>query len=144
MMAYASNKDIVERALLNLLRPEQVTTGLPVKSSYERKFRRRKRMPKEAFRRADPIPRPSRISVQEVLSVHTVSICWSDSQTGYYAEQLWRLGLARVAGSCALSGRPIACGEKVFRPRRSAISVPGNWDRMVLASVISEQTQTRQ
>ncbi|MFM0114989.1 DUF3331 domain-containing protein [Paraburkholderia nemoris] len=143
-MEYASNSDIVERALVSLLRPGQVTLGQPLKSAYERKFRPHKRNRREAPFSADPIPRPSRIFVQEILSDHTISICWSDSLTGHYAEQLWRLGLARVAGFCALSGRPITCGERVFRPRRSSMSVPSNWDRMVLASVISEQTQQLQ
>ncbi|WP_241974987.1 DUF3331 domain-containing protein [Paraburkholderia sp. BL17N1] len=117
--------------------------GKAVKSTFERRFRPGKRKPPSPYRDAEATPRPSRIFVQEILSVHTVSIYWSDSQTGHYAEQLWRLGLARVAGCCALSGRPISSGERVFRPRRSPMNVPGNWDRMVLASAILEQTQTR-
>ncbi|WP_241025052.1 DUF3331 domain-containing protein [Burkholderia sp. Ac-20384] len=86
---------------------------------------------------AEWIPQPVRVVLREVRSTHTVSICWSDSQTGHYDEQIWRLGFARNDGLCVISGQRIVAGDKVWSPRRSAASAPANWNRMILASEIS-------
>jgi len=129
--------DIFERALLRLLFPATLLATEPVETAYKKKMRRERVPIVRRMHRVDWIPQPARISVHEILSAHTLSICWSDSQTGHYAEQIWRLGLARNDGYCALSGRPIVEGDEVFRPRRSAICVPANWNRMILASQIA-------
>jgi len=129
--------DIVERALLRLLCPASALPTQQVETSFKKKFRRHKGATAPRTDEAERVPRPARIFVQEVLSAHTLSICWSDAQTGHYAEQVWRLGLARDGGFCALSGRPIVQGDDVFRPRRSVVCVPANWNRMILASAVS-------
>ncbi|MFP3605972.1 DUF3331 domain-containing protein [Paraburkholderia sp. SIMBA_053] len=103
---------------------------------------RRERVPSvRRAHRANWLPQPARIFVHEVLSAHTVSVCWSDSQSGHYAEQVWRLGLARNDGYCALSGLPIMEGDEVFRPRRSTTCVPANWNRMILASEVASEAE---
>jgi hypothetical protein len=135
-MAYLSDDNMIERALLRLLCPVVPVSVRCVETAYKKKFRRQKR-PVVKTHTPQRLPQPARIFVHEILSAHTVSICWSDSQSGYYAEQIWRLGFARNDGFCALTGRPIAEGDDVFRPRRSVACVPANWDRMILASSVS-------
>ena len=125
---------IIERALLSLLCPTPLFLTPPVETSFKEKMRRERLPAARKNHQAEWIPLPARIVVQEILSAHTLSISWSDSQTGHYAEQIWRLGLARDDGFCALSGRPIVRGDEVFRPRRSMTLVPANWRRMILAS----------
>ena len=131
-----SDDDIIERALLRLLCPRNAPLIQSVETSYAKKMRRGKGQVAQRTHEAEWIPQPARILVHEVLSAHTLSICWSDSQTGHYAEQVWRLGLARNDGFCALSGQPILQGDDVFRPRRSVMCVPANWSRMILASAV--------
>jgi len=133
--------DIIERALLRLLFPRTALVKEQVETAYKKKMRREKAPIGRRPHRADWIPQPARIFVHEILSAHTLSICWSDSQTGHYAEQIWRQGLARNDGYCALSGRPIVEGDEVFRPRRSAMCVPANWNRMILASQIAMKAE---
>ncbi|WP_227747340.1 DUF3331 domain-containing protein [Paraburkholderia franconis] len=79
---------------------------------------------------------PARISIVERLSSVTLSICWSDSTTGYFGEQVWRMGLAHGRSFCALSGRPIKIGDSVFRPWVSETRAPANSHRMILASCV--------
>ncbi|MEM5341159.1 DUF3331 domain-containing protein [Paraburkholderia azotifigens] len=132
-----TDDNMIERALLRLLSPGEVLLNQPVETTYKKKMRREKARAVRRTHEAEWIALPARIVVHEVLSAHTLSICWSDSQTGNYAEQVWRLGLARDDGLCALSGRPIVEGDDVFRPRRSVMCVPANWSRMILASAVS-------
>lgn len=125
---------IVERALISLLRPAP-SLLTPLYDPMAKKQMRRARLPTaRGNHQAEWTPPPARIVVQEILSGNTVSIYWSDSQTGHYAEQIWRLGLAREDGFCVLSGRPIGRGDDVFSPRRSMKFIPANWRRMILAS----------
>ncbi|MHB9841682.1 DUF3331 domain-containing protein [Paraburkholderia terrae] len=133
--------NIIERVLLRLLLPETVPATEPIETAYKKKKRRKALPVVRPVHRADWTPRPARLLVHEILTSHTLSICWSDSQTGHYAEQVWRLGLARNDGYCALSGRPIVEGDEVFRPRRSAVYVPANWNRMILASQIKLEAE---
>ncbi|WP_109476081.1 DUF3331 domain-containing protein [Paraburkholderia sp. C35] len=137
----SNDDDIVERALLRLLFPGKLQALPPVETSYSKKMRRASVAAGQKNHDAEWIPLPARIFVHEILSAHTVSVSWSDSQTGHYAEQIWRLGLARNDGYCALSGLPIVEGNDVFRPRRSATGVPANWSRMILASAVPIERQ---
>ena len=133
--------DIVERALVRLLFPVTMLASSPVETSFRKKMRRAQVVVGRRTHEAEWIPLPARILVREILSAHTLSVSWSDSQTGHYAEQVWRLGLARSDGFCALSGRPIVEGDDVFRPRRSVTYVPANWSRMILASAVPDERQ---
>jgi hypothetical protein len=128
--------DIVERALLRLLRPELVKPQ--AETTLRKRVRRKSGLLTRSHAEAGPSIQPARILILEILSTRTLSVFWSDSQTGHYAEQTWRLGLARTDGLCVISGRPIAAGEEVFRPRRSVTYAPANWNQMILKSVVLE------
>ncbi|MEI6001533.1 DUF3331 domain-containing protein [Paraburkholderia bengalensis] len=137
----SNDDDIVERALLRLLSPGEMQVLPAIETSFSKKMRRASVRVERKCHEAKWIPLPARILIHEILSAHTVSVSWSDSQTGHYAEQIWRLGLARNDGFCVLSGLPIAEGDDVFRPRRSATGVPANWSRMILASAVPMKPQ---
>jgi hypothetical protein len=135
-MTLEAGEDIIERALLSLLAPQPapISEATLVK---KKKFRMTKMLICQA---ANETPKkellPARISIVERLSSVTLSICWSDSTTGYFGEQVWRMGLAHVQSFCALSGMPIKIGDTVFRPWVSETRAPANSHRMILASCV--------
>lgn len=133
-MILETREDIIERALLCLLTPEPAPKATVVK---KKKFRRSKAL---LCQGAKETPKkellPARISIIEQLSSVTLSICWSDSTTGYFGEQVWRMGLAHGQSFCALSGMPIKIGDSVFRPWVSETRAPANSHRMILASCV--------
>ncbi|WP_165489525.1 DUF3331 domain-containing protein [Paraburkholderia hospita] len=45
---------------------------------------------------------------------------WSDSCSGHYIDQVWRIGIARGI-RFALTRREIFSGDHVFRPHRSGV-----------------------
>uniref|UniRef100_UPI003EBC0D97 DUF3331 domain-containing protein n=1 Tax=Paraburkholderia terrae TaxID=311230 RepID=UPI003EBC0D97 len=53
------------------------------------------------------------------------------------AGQVWRLGLARRNATCVLTGKPIAVGDSVYRPRSVGPYEPANKDRMILAEEVA-------
>ncbi|MBJ9965461.1 DUF3331 domain-containing protein [Burkholderia seminalis] len=61
-------------------------------------------------------------------------IRWVESGRCHYGEQRWRLRVALQPGRCAISGRPIAPGEPVFRPVRRP--VPANGDEMICPAAV--------
>ncbi|MEX3952880.1 DUF3331 domain-containing protein [Paraburkholderia sp. EG287B] len=64
----------------------------------------------------------------------TVTVAWSDSTLGCFGNQTWRLGVARHAGVCAISGRIIGRGDEVFKP--FSRPTPANARAMILAVMI--------
>jgi Domain of unknown function (DUF3331) len=82
---------------------------------------------------------PSRLEIVERLSRETLSIYWSDARTGLYADQLWRLGRARVRSFCALTGAPIHVGDPIYRPKSRGASSPANRDSMILAEMVHDE-----
>lgn len=71
------------------------------------------------------------------ISPRTATVSWSDPQGCKYGEQVWRLATAKRAGTCVLSGQPIARGEPIYRPTR-ADPPPTNADAMMLAVALNE------
>ncbi len=140
-MTLETREDIIERALLRLLAPQPATK---VAHAKKKKFRHSKTMLREE---GGGIPEkerlPAKISIIERLSSVTLSICWSDSTTGYFGEQVWRMGLAHGRSFCALSGMPIKIGDSVFRPWVSVTRAPANSHRMILASCVRVPTSHR-
>jgi len=135
-MTLEAGEDIIERALLCLLAPQPapVAQVTPVK-------KKKLRLTKTLLCQAGNEPPkkellPARISIVEQLSPVTISDCWSDPTTGYFGEQVWRMGLTHVQSFCALSGMPIKIGDSVFRPSASETRAPANSHRMILASCI--------
>jgi hypothetical protein len=133
-MILEAREDIIERALLCLLAPPPAAKVAHIK---KKKLRLTKTLLCEA---AKENPKkellPARISIIERLSSVTLSVCWSDSTTGYFGEQVWRMGLAHDRSFCALSGMPIKIGDSVFRPWVSETRAPANSHRMILASCV--------
>jgi hypothetical protein len=77
----------------------------------------------------------AKVSITGRPSLTTVTLLWSQSNCCFYGDQLWHFGFARRPGRCALSGRPIARGAGIYRPRRG-VCVPANASAMILASLI--------
>lgn len=137
-MVYANDDDIFGRALLRLLCPDMGYSTQQAETDFRKRFRRRNGSTAGRTHNAEWIRRPTRILVLEILSTCTLSVYWSDAQTGHYQEQIWCLVRARKDGFCALSGSPILEGDDVYHPRRRGRFVPANWDRMILASEVSQ------
>lgn len=70
------------------------------------------------------------------LSTTTIAVRWSDSRSGVYGEQTWRIGRACRYSQCAATGLSIQPRDFVFKPmlvhRKSAF----NGTRMILASAV--------
>ena len=75
------------------------------------------------------------IRLLERTSPTSATVAWSDSTSCCYGAQLWRRGIAKKAGVCALSGQTIAKGNAVYRPRRVQ-PIPRNIEAMILAAVL--------
>jgi hypothetical protein len=140
-MTFQNEDDIVRRALIALLAPESFASGsAPNTYIRKEKFRRRGGT---ASRACEPIvaePVPNHISIVEQLTSQTLSVCWSDPQSGHYANQVWRKGVARRPSFCVLTGMRIYPGDSVFRPLACETYVPANRDRMILAAVVPEDS----
>jgi hypothetical protein len=65
----------------------------------------------------------------------SATVAWSDATSCCYGEQLWRRGIAKKTGVCALSGQAIATGDAVYRPR-FVQPAPRNIEAMILATVM--------
>jgi hypothetical protein len=104
----------------------------------KKKFHRSGRMATIAFNPVTAEPSPARISIVEQLTSQTLSVRWSDPQSGHYADQVWRIGVARGPSFCVLTGMRIGPGDPVFRPRARETYVPANRDCMILAAAVLE------
>jgi hypothetical protein len=121
--------DIVQRALIALLTPE----------SHRQESRPKIENIKELHRPSGAAGTPARIYIIEQLTSQTVTVCWSDPQSGHYAEQLWRKGAARRSSFCILTGMRIRPGDAVFRPRAGKSHVPVNRKYMLLAAAVPDK-----
>ena len=135
-MTCRNEDNIVRRALIALLAPKPFASEATANTYTRKKKYRRGRAATRAFEPVVAEPVPARISIIEQPTSQTLSVCWSDPQSGYYADQVWRKGVARRPSFCVLTGMRIDPGDSVFRPRTSETYVPGNRDRMILASVV--------
>jgi hypothetical protein len=136
MMTRPVEEDIVRRALVGVLMPTPLESIKKAQYGPKKKFRMTKRPPPEALEPVPVEPPPAHISILEQLSSKTLSVCWSDPRSGHYADQVWRIGLARMDSFCVLTGMPIRRGDPVFRPRACESYFPANRDRMILASAV--------
>lgn len=77
------------------------------------------------------------ITVLERVGPTTVIVAWRDSTLCCYGDQVWRAGIARCSGNCALSGNPILRGNSIYRP--SPRNPPcSNASEMILSTVVDE------
>ncbi|WP_175002984.1 DUF3331 domain-containing protein [Burkholderia lata] len=136
-MVMLHEADIVARTLINVLDPSPEQRGVCLRAQRTRYKARRLGLRQwdedDARARTEP---PARIAVMERLSLYMISVLWSDSRSGRYAEQIWCRSRARVPSICALTGRPIQRGDPVFCPRRSDVCLPANRQRMILAATV--------
>ena len=136
-MGMLHEADIVARTLINVLDPSQEQRSVCLRAQRTRYKARRVGLRQwnedDARARAEP---PTRIAVMERLSLSMITVSWSDSCSGRYAEQIWCRSRARVPSICALTGRAIQRGDPVFRPRGSDVCLPGNRQRMILAATV--------
>ncbi|WP_207001420.1 DUF3331 domain-containing protein [Trinickia mobilis] len=75
------------------------------------------------------------VRVVDRVSAGIVVVYWCDATSCRYGDQLWKVGVAKRRGRCALSGAPIDAGDAVYRPR-SARPRPVNAAAMMLASEV--------
>ena len=140
-MTSLSDDNIVVRTLLNVLDPsaEQLDAcAIKRRAALTRCRTNSRSLAAEPHYRA--VTRPAQIIVTEWLSSATISVSWSDSCTGRYIEQIWCSGRSRVTSICALTGRTIRRGDRVFRPRARGVRVPTNEDQMILVEAIEHCT----
>src|ERR1700743_2414130 len=79
--------------------------------------------------------RAMRVRVTGRPSSTTATVAWRDSTSGCYEDQIWRGVVARTSGVCAVSGRSIKRGDRVYRPRASR-PAPTNANAMILSDVV--------
>jgi len=77
-----------------------------------------------------------RAVIVDRLTPYTIAVRWSDSRSGVYGEQIWRLGQARWESHCAATGLHIRPGDVVYKPVSFQRNEPFNRDRMILASAV--------
>jgi len=76
------------------------------------------------------------VNVLDRLSERTVAVSWRDSTSCHYNDQIWRVGIARQPGRCAVTGARIQPGDAIYRPIPT-LPAPVNAQAMILASAIS-------
>ncbi|MBB3259076.1 hypothetical protein F4827_003950 [Paraburkholderia bannensis] len=70
------------------------------------------------------------------LTTRTIAVRWSDSRSGCYGEQIWRMCHARTRTLCAATGLEIQPGDVVYRPTSGRYMVPFNDGQLILASAV--------
>jgi Domain of unknown function (DUF3331) len=73
------------------------------------------------------------VTVVEKLPKSRYALRWHDATLCNYEEQVWSPCLARAPGRCALSGKHIKLGDKVYRPRGRGRVMPLNGNATILA-----------
>jgi hypothetical protein len=83
-------------------------------------------------------PRDVMATILEASFDHLL-VRWVERGKCHYGEQKWRLGTARYAGYCAISGRQIARGQAVYRP--TGRPPPPNSAAMIAPEAVSSLLQ---
>jgi len=73
------------------------------------------------------------VTVVEELPKSRYALRWRDPTLCNYEEQVWSPSRARAPGRCALSGKHIKLGDKIYRPRDRGRVMPLNGNAMILA-----------
>jgi hypothetical protein len=73
------------------------------------------------------------VTVVEELPKAHFALRWHDPTLCNYEAQVWSPCSAPASGRCALSGKHIKLGDKVYRPRDRGRVKPLNGDAMILA-----------
>ncbi|OXI30008.1 hypothetical protein CFB89_22535 [Burkholderia sp. AU16741] len=134
-----AHDDVFESALLRLLDPSRMPgprDGLP--GTADRHRRRGRGIRNDGADAAAASPASARIRIVEILSDTSVSVRWSDPRFGHFGEQVWQCVTARTSSRCVLTGLPIRCGDRVYRPQGRGRTIPCNWDRMIHAAAVMQ------
>ncbi|RKP55854.1 DUF3331 domain-containing protein [Pararobbsia silviterrae] len=78
------------------------------------------------------------VKVLDRPSDRTVTISWRESTLCHYNDQIWRAGIAKHSGTCALTGMHIERGDHVYRPIPTR-PTPINANAMILSAAIADQ-----
>jgi Domain of unknown function (DUF3331) len=81
------------------------------------------------------------ISIIDRPTASTATVIWCDPRSCRYGNQVWRSGIARRSGVCALTGRCIERGDVIYRPRTCHPS-PLNAHAMILAMCVENLAPT--
>jgi hypothetical protein len=82
------------------------------------------------------LPRPSlTVRVVERLTHCTVAVSWHDATACCYDDQIWRAGVARKKGVCAMTGESVQVGDAIYRPVNNT-RPPVNDGAMMLATCV--------
>jgi hypothetical protein len=76
------------------------------------------------------------VNVLDRLSERTVAVSWRDSTSCHYNDQIWRVGIARQPGCCAITGMHIEPGDAIYRPIPT-VPAPLNAQAMILATALT-------
>lgn len=76
------------------------------------------------------------VNVLDRLSERTVAVSWRDSTSCHYNDQIWRVGIARQPGCCAITGMHIEPGDAIYRPIPT-VPAPLNAQAMILSSALT-------
>jgi hypothetical protein len=90
------------------------------------------------FRQSEFHSRAMWVRVTGRPSSTTATVVWRDSTSGCYEDQIWRGVVARTSGVCAVTGRSIKRGDRVYRPRATR-PAPTNANAMILSDVVESQ-----
>ncbi|MEQ5840119.1 DUF3331 domain-containing protein [Paraburkholderia acidicola] len=89
--------------------------------------------PRQAI--SDAAPRNKITAIEREDDVSAL-VSWCDPTKCHYVDQVWRQVMARSNGYCALTGKPIRRGERVFMPNGRGRLRPVNHGEMILATAL--------
>jgi hypothetical protein len=76
------------------------------------------------------------VTFVERVTERSILVNWCDSTSCHYADQLWTKRLARHAGHCALTGKPITRGDAIYAPSTRVSHPPVNERAMIHAASV--------
>jgi hypothetical protein len=81
------------------------------------------------------------VSIIDRPSARTATISWRDPTGCCYGDQVWRAGVSRGQGICAMTGQTILRGDAVFKPC-ARHPLPMNIGAMILAAVVHDTAES--
>ncbi|MFC0402151.1 DUF3331 domain-containing protein [Paraburkholderia rhizosphaerae] len=132
-----SKDELIERALVDLVvRPAQ--TVEEIRARLHRKWAKIHACGALLDEADRPRAHTTKLNAEIVdrLTLSTIAVRWSDSRSGVYGEQTWRISRASRYSHCAATGLDIQPGDAVFKPALIHYKVPFNGNRMILASAV--------
>lgn len=134
-MDHTTEQQLFEHALLDLLLPPKPPVLKPeVRTAHRERARGRRTSGRSESSEAVGSRPGFPAAVIGQLTTRTIAVRWSDSRSGCYGEQIWRMCHARTRTQCAATGLEIQPGDVVYRPTSGRYMVPFNEGQLILAS----------